>query len=252
MFSLNKKKKSIWERYPVLHTIDKDKFPGHICIIPDGNGRYAQRFNSFVLEGHKKGATVIKNILRDLSEIPQIRAVTIWGFSSDNWKRSEREVGGLMKILENGVKETLIEIEERYGKFIHLGRKDRIPESLLKTLKNAEKETKSNLGQIVALAIDFGGEDQIIRMLQKAREWQGEITQETLWALRDGNGIVKAADLLIRTANEKRTSDIGWLNGAPTELYVIKKLFPEITIEDIIEGIIDFSKRDRRLGGRKV
>ncbi len=246
-------KKSIFEQYPILQTIPKDKFPKHVLIIPDGNGRWAQQEKKIVLQGHKKGAEVTKIILRNLGEIPEIKIISLWGFSADNWKRNEKEIKGLLLLIQYQIEQTIKELQERNARFIHLGRKDRLPKTLLQTMERAEEETFHNQGQIVCIAVDFGGEDQEMRIIEKARTVAKDIpvTNELLWQLRDGHGIIPPADLLIRTAGEQRTSDIGWLNGAPTELYFIKKFFPEVTTADIVAGIVDFSKRERRLGARK-
>jgi undecaprenyl diphosphate synthase len=120
-------------------------------------------------------------------------------------------------------------------------------------MENAEKETKNNPGQIICVAVDFGGEDQELRIIDQARDLpkDREITKELLWQLRDAKGLIPPADLLIRASGEKRTSDIGWLNGAPTDLYFIEKFFPDVTTTDIVAALVDFSKRERRFGGRK-
>lgn len=244
---------SIFERFPELETIPSHGFPSHVLIIPDGNGRWAQQEKKFVLQGHKKGAEQIDIILHDLSELQEIKIVTLWAFSSDNWKRSADEVKGLMFLIQSQVEQKIKDVKERNARFIHLGRKDRIPKSLLDTIEAAEQDTKNNLGQIICLAIDFGGDDQQVRILEKLRSIPSDtkIDLELLWQLRDGNGEVPPADLLIRSASEKRTSDIGWLNGASTELYFIDKYFPDVTTADIVKALVDFSKRERRFGARK-
>ncbi len=241
---------SVWEKYPALKKIPTDRFPRHIFIIPDGNGRWAKARGKFVTEGHKKGFEAAEKLLDDLSEVPQIKAVTLWGFAADNWKRSKKEVDGLMRIFSFLAKKTIKKIQNRNGRFIFLGRRDRIPKTLLQQFIDGVESTKNNTGQIVAIAIDFGGEDQNLRSLQAAQVYKVNITEEILWDLRDGHGIIKAADLLIRTSGEKRTSDVGWLNGISTELYFTDKLFPDITTQDIVDAIVDFSKRERRFGGR--
>jgi undecaprenyl diphosphate synthase len=247
-----KQKQTIFERFPVLKKIPKERFPKHVFIIPDGNGRWAKKNGNPVLYGHKKGAQIIRTLLEDLSEIEEIKIVSIWGFSADNWKREKKEVEGLMYLFKDNLKKTLTEIKKRNGRFVHLGRKDRIPSFLLKTIEKTEGETKQNTKQIVCIAIDFGGQDEEIRVMEKARAipQNTPMTAELLWSLRDGKGVITPADLLIRTSGEIRTSDVGWLNGAPTELYFLDKYFPDITTEDVIAAIVDFSKRERRFGGR--
>ena len=243
---------ALYDTFPQLKLIPTEKFPKHVLIIPDGNGRWAEKSIQFVLFGHKKGAEVIKSILRVLSQIKSIEIITLWGFSSDNWKRSEKEVKGLLYLIQIQIEQALVEVMQRNARFIHLGRKDRIPSSLLEIMTQAENATRNNTGQIICIAVDFGGEDQEIRLLQKAHKLPEStiFTKQVLWDLRDGEGVIPPADLLIRTAGEHRTSDIGWLNGAPTELYFIDKLFPDITTQDIVNGIISFSNRNRRFGAR--
>ncbi len=243
---------TIYQKHMTFITKDSTKsLPHHIVIIPDGNGRWAKAQGKFVTAGHKKGFEVVQKIITFLGTMPEIHIVTIWGFSSDNWKRSQKEVTGLMLLFERVIRRTLHELQERDGRFVHVGRKDRIPQQLRKTIEDAEKLTSKNSGQIVCLAIDFGGQDQDIRVLQKAQKLHVKnIDSSTLWSLRDGAGIIPSADLLIRTSGEKRISDIGWLNGAQTELVFLSKLFPDIQESDIQEALDDFSKRERRLGGR--
>jgi len=252
MFQKKQKEPTILEKYPVLQTIAKEKFPKHIFIIPDGNGRWAKQKNTFVTEGHKNGFEVAEKIMRELSKIHEIKIVTMWGFSADNWKRSSKEIEGLMFIFVQVLQKVLQEFGETNRRFVHIGRKDRMPKKLVSLLEKAEKETARNSGQIMCLALDFSGEDQLVRMVEKARALPKSTatTKELVQSLRDGNGVIPSADLLIRTANEKRTSDIGWLNGVSTELFFIDKLFPDISTQDIIEGIADFSKRERRFGAR--
>jgi undecaprenyl diphosphate synthase len=247
-----KKKKSIFSAFPVLLKIPKEKFPKHIFIIPDGNGRWAKAHNTFVTNGHKKGFQVAEKIIRDLSKIEAVRIVTLWGFAVDNWKRSEREINGLMLIFQQVVKKILKEFLKDNRRFMHIGRKNTMPKQLIDLLDKAETETKNNTGQILCLALDFGGEDQNIRMVEKARHISTNIptTQELLWQLRDGEGVISPADLLIRTSGEYRTSDVGWLNGSSTELFFIDKLFPDITTGDIVDALVNFSQRERKFGGR--
>jgi undecaprenyl diphosphate synthase len=247
------KQKSTYKEFPELLTISKDKFPKHILIIPDGNRRWAKQKNHHSIQGHQKGAEKIIEIVKALQDLKDIRIITLWGFSADNWKRNKDEIIGIFNLINNQILSMLPELKKRNSRFIHLGRIDRIPIFLLKTIQTAEQQTENNSEQTVCLAIDFGGEDQEIRILEKARSINKitKITKEMLWNLRDGHGIVPSADLLIRTSGEQRTSDIGWLNGAPTELYFINKFLPDVTIQDIVQAVITYSKRDRRLGGNK-
>lgn len=243
---------TFFDTYPFLKEIAQEKLPKHVLFIPDGNGRWAHAHKLPVTQGHKKGFQAAQRLLSALSEVPEVEVVTLWGFSADNWKRSQLEVAGLMYIFEQAVKKIRKEFRVSSRRFIHIGRKDRIPLSLAKLLEVVEQETENHTGQILCLAIDFGGEDQIVRMLTQMRKLSQEVVidESLVWKLRDGKGRIPPADLLIRTSGEIRTSDVGWLNSAPTELYFYPKHFPDMTTEDLALALLDFSKRERRMGKR--
>lgn len=249
MISLSRKKMDIFEQFPVLKSIPKENFPNFIFIIPDGNRRYAKEREKSVLWGHKKGFDVIIHLLRSMRPLP-VKVVGFWGFSSDNWKRNEKEIKGLMGLFELMLTKYVGELMENNSRFIHLGRRDRLPKRLVDKIIDVEEKTSKNTGQIVCAALDFGGEDQMIRILNKARELDRniEITPELLRSLRDGNGVIPSADLIIRTS-EMRTSDLGWINGKNTVLYFMPdKYFPDMNETDIVEGIKFFYQTDRRQG----
>lgn len=226
-----------------------DRFPNHIFIIPDGNRRYAKKKGKSSYWGHTQGFKTALKLLRFLRNTP-VKTVTLWGFASDNWKRDEKEIAGLMKIFGFIVGKYLDEILRDDGRFIHIGRKDRLPKNLLKKIIHAEEKTKNNSGRIVGLALDFGGEDQNIRILERARKLPKDkkIDEETLWSLRDSGGIIRYADLIFRTS-ETRTSDVGWINGKHSVLYFLpNRLFPETTEKDITDAIYYFAQAKRNEG----
>jgi undecaprenyl diphosphate synthase len=235
---------------PIIEKIPKDKFPSHVLIIPDGNGRWANRQNMHPSFGHIKGAEVLSEILDYMQGLP-IRFVSVWGFASDNWKRPAEEVQSLMEIFNRRLTTMLPKLIQNNVQFVHLGRKDRIPNYLRETIRITEDSTKINTAQVFSIAIDFGGEDQLIRMMRAVRNLPKdiEITAEVVGKLRDGNGKIPPADLIIRTSGEQRTSDIGWL-GINSEFYSIKKLLPDSEIEDFTQALLDFSQRERRFGRR--
>lgn len=249
MKSLEEKKEEIFKNFPTLAKIPPDKFPQHIFIIPDGNRRFAKKHGKPAVWGHTKGFQVALNLLRFFRPLP-IDAVTLWGFASDNWKRSPREINHLMRIYGLIIDRHLNEMMEYNSRFLHLGRRDRIPQKLLEKFQLAEEKTKKNTGQIVSIAVDFGGENQDLRVIEKARKLpkNEKVSEETLWKLRDGKGVIRSAQLLIRTS-ETRTSDVGWINGKHTVLYFLpKKLFPEITEKDVADAIYYYSETKRNEG----
>lgn len=249
MKSLEERREEIFKEFPKLRTIPHEKFPQHIFIIPDGNRRYAKKHGKPELWGHQAGFKVAIKLLRYFRPLP-IKTVTLWGFGADNWKRDKKEIDNLMRIFMYIIDNYLDELIENNSRFIHLGRKDRLPKKLLEKFEMAEEKTKNNTGQIICLAVDFGGEDQNIRMIEKAMRLlkNEKIDEQTLWKLRDTQGLVKSADLIIRTS-ETRTSDVGWMNGKHSVLYFItNKLFPEITEQNAADAIVYYSETKRNEG----
>ena len=248
------KRISIYDRFPNLGEIPKDAFPKHVLIIPDGNGRFSANVDEMPLFGHQLGSKVILTVIRDLRQLP-IDGVSLWGFSANNWARPESEVKGLMQLFEGYARNQDLqdELMDDNVRFVHLGRKDRIPESLRDALTQLEEMTGNNSGKFLSLLIDFGGQDQMRRMLEAVRQNPPSvpITEEMMTQFQDGRGLVPPADLVIRTSGEQRMSGLGWIgDGANTEFYSIPKLLPQTSTEDYIEAIIDFTKRQRRFGGR--
>lgn len=249
MFVNRKKEKTVWDKFPELKNIPREKFPQHLLLIPDGNGRWAKLAHKNITEGHKMGAEAIKNIYNDLWQLP-IKFITIWGFSADNWSRTKEEADGIMKVIDKTLKIMLPSALERNARILHIGRKDRIPAFLKKTIEDAEEATKNNTTSYLCLAVDYAGQDQEVRMMRRMiKDGVKEITPDILVKYRDCDGIVPPADLIIRTSGEKRTSDLGWLS-INSELSFISKLLPNTGSKDIVEAIIDFTKRERRFGGR--
>lgn len=249
MFKKNNSEKSVWDKFPELKKIPSEKFPHHVLLIPDGNGRWAKLYGKNITQGHKMGAEVVKRMYDDLWQLP-IKFITIWGFSADNWSRTKEEADGIMHVIDETLKVMIPVAMDRNSRIVHIGRKDRIPEYLRKTFEEAEEKTKNNTGGVLSLAVDYAGQDQELRMYKRMLEDNvKEITPETLSSYRDGGGLVPPADLVIRTSGEKRTSDLGWLS-TNSELYFIEKLLPNTGTKDIVQAFIDYAKRERRFGGR--
>ena len=250
MKAQTEKNLKIYNEFPELKKIPENKFPNHVLIIPDGNGRWAKQLHKIPAFGHKKGFLVIQKAIRKLQDLP-INTITIWAFSADNWKRDKNEIEALMQIFDAGIKEATKDFYEKRVRFICLGRRDRIPKFLRKTIEKIELETKEFGPKIFCVAIDFSGQDQEIRMIEKVQKLSKntKIDLKLIEKLRDSEGIVKPADLIIRTSGEQRTSDLGWLSQN-SEFYSIIKLLPETRTIDFVESLVDYSKRERRFGAR--
>lgn len=241
---------SVWEKFPQLKKIPREKFPAHVLIIPDGNGRWANKFHYLPVIGHRNGYKVLKDSIRKLQELP-IKIVTVWAFSADNWKRSKKEIDTLMQIFEQAIGEIAGELMQKNVRFMHIGRKDRIPNTLKNAIDKLEDKTSKNNSRIFSLAIDFSGQDQELRMMEVIHNLpkNTKITLDLVKELRDAKGKIPPSDLIIRTSGEQRASDLGWLSQN-SEFYSISKLLPDAKPDDFIEAIIDYSKRERRFGAR--
>lgn len=252
---------NIFTRFPELKEVrEKNRFPSNIFIIPDGNGRWAALHKTAIAMGHQKGAEVIVEAFKDLNELRDyIPFVGAWGFSVDNLNRPKQEVDFLMNLFESTIKRLQPELVKRENKFVHIGRKDIFKDypSLEETITSAEESTRNNDGQVIYIGIGFGGEDQELRISEKVAEQARQnsnlkITREFVSSLRDGQGLIPPADLIIRSSGEHRLSDVGWIHGKGTELYFDTKFFPSFTTRDFVKAIVAFSKRERKFGGRPV
>lgn len=226
--------------------------PNHIAIIPDGNRRWARARSLYTLQGHKAGFERAVELGRAARRFG-IHTVTLWGFSTENWDRTPKEINYLMKLYSHLIDDYLKEAKEDEVRLIHLGRKDRIPKFLLKKITNAEEKTKHYSKFIVNLAIDYGGHDDIIRAVKKMVHNgvdESEINKQTFESYLDTHHQpYPYVDLLIRTSGEQRTSGLLLWQMEYAEMYWEQGHFPDFTPEKLGEAIVDYSRRRRRFGG---
>lgn len=226
--------------------------PNHIAIIPDGNRRWARSRGLYTLEGHKKGFEAAVKVCR-VARSWGVHTVTLWGFSTENWDRSEKEINYLMKLYAKLIDDFLREAKENKVRIYHLGRKDRIPKVLLNKISLAEKETEKYKKYIMNIAIDYGGHDEILRVIKniiKDKVKEKDINKELMEKYMDTkNQPYPYVDLMIRTSGEQRTSGFMLWNSPYTEYYFENGHFPDFTPEKLKEAILDFSRRRRRFGG---
>lgn len=229
--------------------------PDHIALIPDGNRRWARARGVHTLQGHKAGFDRAVELGRAARKLG-VHTVTLWGFSTENWDRSPREVSYLMKLYSKMIDDFLKEAETDGVKLVHLGRKDRLPGFLLKKIAFAEEKTKNNTRYIANLAIDYGGHDEIIRAVKrmvKEGVHEDEITKETIEKYLDTHDQpYPYVDLLIRTSGEQRTSGLLLWQMEYAEMFWEEGHFPDFTKEKLRDAIIDYSRRRRRFGGNDV
>lgn len=223
--------------------------PEHVIIIPDGNRRWAQKHGLSSIEGHKKGLDTALNIAR-VSRDLGVKILTLWGFSTENWERTSREVNYLMRIYALFFKNHLAELVKEGVKFHWLGRRDRVPQKLKEVLEKVEAETAKNSKYIFNVAIDYGGRDELIRAFKKLaakRIKPSQVTEKAISQNLETAGIPDP-DLLIRTSGEHRTSGMMPWQTIYTEFFFSKLLFPDFSKTELKRAINDYSARQRRFG----
>lgn len=223
--------------------------PVHLAIIPDGNRRWAKSKGLPTFEGHRKGFEAISKIAEKARELG-VRVFTVWAFSTENWNRAKSEVSYLMKIYEEWVRKNTEKAVKDKVRLIHIGRKDRIPQSLRRALENAEKKTQKFGKNFLVLALDYGGRDEIFRAFQKAKSLKKNITSENdIAGLLDTKDLPHPyPDLVIRTSGEQRISGFMSWQTAYSEFIFVKKHLPDFTPKDLELCFEEFSRRQRRYG----
>ena len=223
--------------------------PKHVVIIPDGNRRWAKKHGLSPVEGHKKGLDAAMKVVRASRNLG-VKILTIWGFSTENWKRPEVEVKYLMRVYNFFFKRHLRDLTKEGVRFRWLGRRDRVPESLRETLEDIEKKTSKNDKYVLNICIDYGGRDEIVRTVRKliTKGIKPSKINEDLISANLETADIPDPDLLIRTSGEKRTSGIMSWQTAYTELFFSKLLFPDFSVAELKRAINDYSDRQRRFG----
>lgn len=226
--------------------------PIHIGIIMDGNGRWAKLRNLPRTKGHREGLDVAKQIVKAASDLG-IKFVTLYTFSTENWKRTQEEVGYLMTLIKKHLSSEFNFYKENKIRIEHIGDITALPMDVQTEIKNAKNDTKDFTGTTVLLAINYGGKDEIIRGIKKLSAQKKDfssITEQDLSLALDTKNIPDV-DLLIRTGGELRLSNFLLWQAAYAELIFTDILWPDYTKEEFIKNIQTFQHRTRRFGGIK-
>ena len=226
--------------------------PIHIGIIMDGNGRWAKLRNLPRTKGHREGLDVAKQIVKAASDLG-IKFVTLYTFSTENWKRTQEEVGYLMTLIKKHLSSEFNFYKENKIRIEHIGDMTALPMDVQTEIENAKNDTKDFTGTTVLLAINYGGKDEIIRGIKKLAAQKKDfssITEQDLSLALDTKNIPDV-DLLIRTGGELRLSNFLLWQAAYAELIFTDTLWPDYTKEEFIKNIQTFQHRTRRFGGIK-
>jgi undecaprenyl diphosphate synthase len=228
--------------------IEKGNVPVHIGVIMDGNGRWAERRGQMRTQGHLEGLKAAKRIVKAASDMG-IKFLTLYAFSTENWKRATDEVGFIMALVKQYLRGELDFYRENRIRIRHAGDAAGLPPDIAAELASAAADTKDFEGMQVILALNYGGRNEIVRAVRRlaGRDLQ-TITEGDIAACLDNPGLPDP-DLIIRSAGEYRTSNFLLWEGAYAELYVSAKLWPDWTGEDLAEAVRNFQQRDRRFGG---
>jgi undecaprenyl diphosphate synthase len=237
----------------LLKQLDFARIPAHIAIIMDGNGRWAQGRGLPRVEGHRSGINSVRETVETCARL-DLRVLTLYAFSTENWKRPRAEVDTLMKLLKQYLRRELSTLMDNNIRFQVVGRMKELPRDVVSELEAGMQRTRDNSGLVFNIALNYSGRSEIIdacRALIRESLASGEEPEldETLFARHLFTAGQPDPDLLIRTSGELRVSNFLLWQIAYAEIWVTDTLWPDFRKKDLFEAIIEFQKRDRRYGG---
>ena len=240
----------------MLSTIDPARLPQHIAVIMDGNGRWAKMRGKPRIFGHRAGADSVKAIIDTCARL-EIKAITLYAFSTENWKRPKTEVSGLMQMLKRYLRSELEEVHGHNIRFQAIGKIDELKEDVQSEIKRAMDRTAANTGTVMSVALNYGGRAEIVEACRRAAAAilkrggsVNDLRESDIEANLYTYGLPEV-DLMIRTSGEFRISNFLLWQLAYSEIYVTPILFPDFRRPQIFEAILDFQKRERRFGNIK-
>ena len=245
---IDKKNNDLSER------IDKKKVPEHVAIIMDGNGRWATKKGLPRSFGHKKGVSVLKEILKASKKIG-CKVLTVYAFSTENWTRPPKEVDFLINLFNEVLRDEIDEIHQELIKIKFIGDLTPFPETLKKIIYSSESLTENNKNYLLNICVNYGGRQEIVKVAKelalKASSGKinpSEVNEELFNSELLTQGI-KDPELLIRTSGEKRISNFLLWQLAYSEIYISDVMWPEFNEFEFLKAIIDYQSRNRRFGG---
>ncbi|OAA82770.1 isoprenyl transferase [Clostridium ljungdahlii] len=236
--------------------IDLNNIPKHIAIIMDGNGRWAKERNLPRAMGHKAGVEAVREIVKECSKL-NVKYLTLYVFSTENWKRPKDEVSTLMKLLVQYLKKELNELNENNVIINYIGDISKLPVPCQEQLIISHKKTKTNTGLVLNLAVNYGGRNEIVRAFKlmyediKSKKIKEEdIDEDTISKYLYTRGMPDP-DIIIRPSGEQRLSNFLLWQCAYSEFWTSNVKWPDFKKEHLYKAISDYQNRDRRFGGLK-
>ena len=219
----------------------------HVGIIMDGNGRWATRRGLSRLRGHEAGVEAIRRVVEAAPE-QGVGTLTLYAFSSDNWRRPKTEVSALMALLRFYLANEIEALVRNGVRLTVIGRRDRLPDGIAAAIARAEAATANGDALHLRIAIDYSARDAILNAAARAADLT-HLTRENFSELITGEPNLRDVDLIIRTSGEKRLSDFLLWEGAYAELHFTERMWPEFEADDLAEALGSFRRRERRFGG---
>ncbi|MBR4459669.1 MAG: isoprenyl transferase [Clostridia bacterium] len=229
--------------------------PRHVGIIMDGNGRWAKKHKLAIAFGHRTGTETLREIIRHTDDLG-IGSLSLYAFSTENWRRSDDEVAALMQLILDFFASEIDELDEKHVRITILGDKGRLPQKQRDTLIEAERRTGANTGLRLNIAINYGGRAELVRAARslaedaRAGNLDPDAIDEDALAARLYTAGQPDVDLLIRTSGEMRLSNFLLWQCAYAEFIFPEKLWPDFTVADYDAALQEFARRSRRFGGR--
>jgi undecaprenyl diphosphate synthase len=233
--------------YGLASAIDPDRLPAHVAIIMDGNGRWAKRRSLPRVAGHRAGIQPVRVTVETCARLG-LRALTLYAFSVENWKRPRAEVDMLWRLLRLYLRAELPDMARNDIRFQAIGRIGALPDFVRVELEETERATAGNRGLQLNLAINYGGRAELVDAVKSLVADGVEIDEAAISARLYTAGMPDP-DLLIRTSGEMRVSNFLLWQIAYAELYVTETLWPDFSRTELLRAILDYQKRDRRFGG---
>ena len=218
----------------------------HVAIIMDGNGRWAKQRGLTRTQGHEAGIEALRRVVRAAPDLG-IGTLTVFAFSSDNWRRQETEVNGLLELLRRYLDNETNDLVRDDVKLTVFGRRDRLPANLVAEIERAEAATEWGSGLHLRVAVDYSGREAILRAVAAAGVL-AQLSVENFSTLVAGEAEIPDVDLLIRSSGEQRLSDFLLWECAYAELYFTPCLWPDFGETELQDAIAEFRKRERRFG----
>ncbi len=232
---------------------ERGNLPAHIAVIMDGNGRWAKQRNLPRTEGHKAGVEAIRTVARTAGEM-EIRYLTLFAFSTENWRRPKEEVAALMQLLSDTARRELNEMMDNNLRLTATGNIEGLPYAKRLALHRAIKKTSKNTGVVLNLALNYSGRSEILSAVKKIAR---AVKEGKLSSARIDEKVFEAhlytknlpePDLLIRTSGERRLSNFMLWQAAYTELYITETLWPDFGEREFLMALADYQNRQRRFG----